>query len=100
MRCTNSNTYWWDAEDTGAEGQGVNASLFFLCLSPPVLGIELRTSRILDKHSAMELLGVLFCFGFSRQGFSVALEPVLELALVDQAGLKLTEIRLPLPPEC
>ncbi|CAO2599084.1 hypothetical protein LEMLEM_LOCUS9700, partial [Lemmus lemmus] len=30
----------------------------------------------------------------------VALEPVLELALVDQAGLELTEIRLPLPPEC
>ncbi|KAH0511373.1 Serine/threonine-protein kinase TAO2 [Microtus ochrogaster] len=33
-------------------------------------------------------------------GFSVVLEPVLELALVDQAGLELTEIRLPLPPEC
>ena len=30
------------------------------------------------------------------QFFSVALEPVQELALVDQAGLKLTEIRLPL----
>ena len=28
-------------------------------------------------------------FGVLRQGFSVALEPVLELALVDQAGLKL-----------
>ena len=39
-------------------------------------------------------------FCFSRQGFSVALEPVLELALVDQAGLELTEIRVPLPPEC
>ena len=37
--------------------------------------------------------------GFSRQGFFVALEPVLELALADQAGLELTEIRLPLPPE-
>ena len=37
---------------------------------------------------------------FLRQGFSVALEPVLELALVDQASLELTEIRLPLPPEC
>ena len=34
---------------------------------------------------------------FSRQGFSVALQPVLELALVDQAGLDLTEICLPLP---
>ena len=36
---------------------------------------------------------------FSRQGFSVALEAVLELALVDQVGLKLTEIHLPLSPE-
>ena len=45
------------------------------------------------------LFFVLF-FVFSRQGFSVGLEPVLELALVDQAGLELTEIRLPLPPEC
>ena len=35
-----------------------------------------------------------------KQGFSVALEPVLELALVDQAGLEHTEICLPLPPEC
>ena len=42
----------------------------------------------------------LFGFGFSRQGLSVVLEPVLELALVDQAGLELTEIRLPLSPEC
>ena len=33
---------------------------------------------------------VVVCF--SRQSFSVALEPVLELALVDQAGLKFTEI--------
>ena len=39
-------------------------------------------------------------FLFSRQGFSVALIPVLDLALVDQAGLKLTEIRLLLPPKC
>ena len=37
-------------------------------------------------------------FGFSRQYFSVALESILELALVDQAGLKLTEIQLPLSP--
>ena len=39
-------------------------------------------------------------FFFLRQGFSVALEPFLELALVDQAGLELIEIHLPLPPEC
>ena len=40
----------------------------------------------------------IFYFHFSRQAFSVALEPVLELALVDQFGLRLTEIHLPLPP--
>ena len=34
-----------------------------------------------------------------RQSFSVALEPVLELALVEQAGLELTVIHLPLPPK-
>ena len=38
-------------------------------------------------------------FYFSRQGFSVSLEPVLELALIDQADLKLTEICLLLPPD-
>ena len=30
----------------------------------------------------------LYLFGFLRQGFSVALEPILELALVAQAGLE------------
>ena len=39
-------------------------------------------------------------FVLSRPGFSVALEPVLQGALVDQAGPELTEILLPLPPEC
>ena len=45
-------------------------------------------------------LTILFVCLFLRQGFSVALEPVLELAPVDQAGLELTKIHLPLPPEC
>ena len=40
----------------------------------------------------------IFFFFFSRQGFSVALEHVLELALVGQTGFKLTEIHLPLSP--
>ena len=42
-------------------------------------------------------LFVLFCFCFCLlgQGFSVALEPVLELAPVDQGGLELTEILVP-----
>ena len=39
-----------------------------------------------------------YFLGFSRQGFSVL--AVLELALVDQAALELTEICLLLPPEC
>ena len=38
-------------------------------------------------------------FGYSRQGFSVALKPVLALALVDHTSLELTEIQLPLPLE-
>ena len=42
---------------------------------------------------------ILFIYLFLRQGFSVALEPELELTPVDQAGLELTELRLPLPPE-
>ena len=33
-----------------------------------------------------------FFFAFSRQGFSVALEPVLELAFIDQAGLELRDV--------
>jgi hypothetical protein len=39
-------------------------------------------------------------FVFSRQGFSCVALAVLELNSVDQAGLELTEICLPLPPEC
>ena len=37
---------------------------------------------------------------FLRQGFFIALESVLELALVDHAGLELTKISLALPPDC
>ena len=43
----------------------------------------------------------IFLLGFLRQGFSVALDPVRPgTHSVDQAGHKLTEIYLPLPPEC
>ena len=55
-------------------------------------------SLITESYLHLSLSLSLFLFGFSRQGFPVALDPVLELALVDQAGLKLTEIHLPLPP--
>ena len=61
----------------------------------------------MSNEVASILLGIyvnpkfLFCFVFcfSRQGFSVALKPVLELALVAQAG-QLTEIHAPLTPKC
>ena len=45
-------------------------------------------------------ISISFFLGFLRQGFALVLEPVLELALVDQAVLKLTDIRPSLPPEC
>ena len=41
----------------------------------------------------------LFVFGFSRQGFSVSLKPVLKQALAEQTDLKLIEIYLPLSPK-
>ena len=56
---------------------------------------------LLGKHVIMAMNSSLF-LDFLKQGFSVFffLVPVLELALVDQAGLELTEIHLLLPPEC
>ena len=53
-----------------------------------------------DIHITLICLFVYLFVCVSRQSFSVALEPVLELALVDQAGLELTEIYLSLPPKC
>ena len=65
------------------------------------------SSALLDKmaHNVFVCVWcvcVCVCFlGFSRQGFfCVIVLTVLELALVDQAGFKLTGICLPLPPEC
>ena len=60
-----------------------------------ILFLALLSALLRKQHSKY-----LPFFGFLRQSFSVALEAVLELALVYQAGLELTEIRLPLPPEC
>ena len=57
--------------------------------------------RGLHVLSAIHYLVMIFGgLGRSRKAFSVGLEPARELALVDQAGLELTEICLPLPPEC
>ena len=59
--------------------------------------------RLDKKLEPFHCLGYLFsflCFCFSRQGFSVALEPVQDLTIIDQTGLELIEIHLPLPPKC
>ena len=53
---------------------------------------------ILD-HFYFILFNYLFIFGFSGQGFTVALEPVLELAFVDKVGFKLTDSPAS-TPEC
>ena len=50
-------------------------------------------------HKYTLVLFVCF-FVFSRQSLSLALGPVLKLALVDQVGLELIAICLPLPPKC
>ena len=39
-----------------------------------------------------DIMNIMLCFVFFEIGFSVALEPVLELAFVEQAGFTLTEI--------
>ena len=51
---------------------------------------------LLNEHS---IKMIPFLIVFLRQSFSVALEPALKLALVDQDGLELIEILLPLPPK-
>ena len=53
----------------------------------------------LSKQS-LDILFVVCLFCFSKKGFLCVALAVLEVALVDQAGLELTEIRLSLPPEC
>ena len=61
----------------------------------------LAASAFTQRVTLMAQISLCVCVCVClRQGFSVALEPVLELALVGQAGLKLTEICLPLPPDC
>ena len=48
----------------------------------------------------LAILEFFFFFFFLRQAFSLAVEPILKLALVDQVELELTEVYLPLPPKC
>ena len=70
-----------------------------LSSQPPVL-----TAKINDKCFMMQnlrcslvLLFLLFVYCFPQQGFSVGFEPAIELALIDQTLLRLTEIHLGLP---
>ena len=60
----------------------------------------LSTDSRNGSQIGLDMIFYLFIFGFFETGFPyVALVPVLELALVDQADLKLTVIHLPLTPE-
>ena len=59
---------------------------------------ELTTGR--QMFIDMDLRFLSFSYEFLRQGLAVALETALKLALVDHVGLKLTEIRWTLLPEC
>ena len=62
--------------------------------------LPLKTMIMIYENMILKDNNFLYSFFFLRQGFSVALKPVLKLSLVDQVVLKLTEICLPLPPEC
>ena len=80
---------------------------FFLLQSPQKIicekwkWINLGNVRLFqEEYLCFWIVWSSFCFVFLRQGFSVASEPVLELALVEQAGLELKEIHLPLRPKC
>ena len=53
--------------------------------------ISRQHAKIFSSETSLSLY--LSISRFSRQVFSVALEPVVELALVDQTGLKLTTIK-------
>ena len=56
-------------------------------------------SRDILQLQSIYYLSLLLLFAFLRF-LCVALESVLEVTLVEQAGLELIEICLPLPPEC
>ena len=66
-------------------------SVFFKDVDPECQWTEHQRIYMKQKLKSMIL--------FLRQSFSAVLESILELAFVDQVGLKLTDILLPLPPE-
>ncbi|KAK7814541.1 hypothetical protein U0070_005844 [Myodes glareolus] len=71
-------------------------TLLLMC----VLENGLNALHLAAKEGHVGLVQELLGRGSSVDSATKLLEPVLELALVDQAGLKLTEIYLLLPPEC
>ena len=59
----------------------------------------LKVSIVVKRHHNHAIF--LFCFLFFETGFlCVTVLAVLELVLIDQAGLELTEISLLLLPDC
>ena len=52
------------------------------------------------KKKELPLCDEYFLFFFKTGFLCVTILAVPELAIVDEAGLKLIEIPLPLPPEC
>ena len=55
------------------------------------MSIPLKFGNIYYRDTEGFFLVFVFLFVFFKTGFSVALEPVLELALADQAVLKLRD---------
>ena len=73
------------------------------CVQKPrlILFIRIYTeATIVSFISITKNSPVTFPNGLCKHGKDEALKPVLELPLVGQVGLELTEIHLPLPPEC
>ena len=64
---------------------------------------KMKSMKTFNKSESHFVLLVLFCFALLfNTGFLCVALAVLELrtGTVDQVGLELTEICLPLPPEC
>ena len=72
-----------------------------LCRPHEFFGMHahMHTSESACTHTQLILL-CFVCFCFFEIRFLCVVLAVLDLALVDQAGLKFTEIYLSLPPEC
>ena len=71
------------------------------CLLPSISGQLLKTGIRSERVPKKRVVIVVVLFCFFLDGVSLCNSPSCpETHSVDQAGLKLTEIHLPLPPEC